>query len=335
MEDLQAFAGLGQHPCRGHAGLDYATRRLLANSLAPASQQAYRTGQTCYRRFCASFGLPETPATDATLAYFIGHMSRAGLSLSTAKMYLAAVRRLHLQHGFAMPPGLPPLAATALQGYQARGVPCGPLRPRLALTPDLLLRLKASLIAGPLCIWDQRCVWAAVTLAFFCGLRASDYLRSAPGRGLLRLDLYVSAARCSARLRLQKTRQHGAPQWVSAPATGTALCPVRSLGSYCAARDQHFPQNRPLFLLHDGGPLTPARLNQILREALGDGFSTHSLRIGIATAATAVGVDDATVQRLGRWRSSAFNGYVRGLRPDIERALLAVASAADLSSRDQ
>ena len=71
------FAGFpvpAQHPCRGHRALDHATRQLLDNSLAPASHQAYHTGQACYRQFCAAFGLVETPATDATLTYFVGHL---------------------------------------------------------------------------------------------------------------------------------------------------------------------------------------------------------------------------------------------------------------------
>ena len=262
------FPGPSAHPCRGDRQLDQATRRLLANSLAPASQQAYSTGQVCYRQFCATFRLGETPATDSTLTYFIGHMHGRGLSLATARQYLAAVRRLHLQRGFPMPPGLPPYAATALQGYQQRGVPASPQRERHAITADRLMQLKAGLIRTVPSLWDQRCIWAAVTLGFFCALRASEYLGTSPGRGLRREDLHVSPARCSARLRIQKTQQHGPYTWVSAPANGSAICPVRSLGSFCMARDRRHSPATPLFLLHDGTPLTPSHLNRVLRSVL-------------------------------------------------------------------
>ena len=119
-----------------------------------------RAGQACYRQFCASFGIAETPASDATLTY----------SLPTARQYLAAVRRLHLQHGVPLPPGLPPYAEAALQVYQTRGIQQQPGRLRHALIGHRLVRFKAGLIGTALCVWDQRCLWAApvaVTLAFF------------------------------------------------------------------------------------------------------------------------------------------------------------------------
>ena len=224
-----------------------------------------------------------------------------------------------------MPPGLPPYAATALHGFQSRGTPARPSRPRHAITAGLLVRLKAGLIAAVPGAWDQRCIWAAVTLAFFGALRVSEYLGTGPDRGLRRHDLCITPYNCSVRLIIQKNHQFGPATWVSAPATGNAICPVRSLGAYCAARDQRHATDRPLFILHGGSPLTPSHLNRVLRTVLGEGYSSHSLRIGLATAAAESGVDDVTIQRLGRWRSGAFNGYVRARRPDVDRALLTIA----------
>jgi hypothetical protein len=40
-------------------------------------------------------------------------------------------------------------------------------------------------------------------------------------------------------------------------------------------------------------------------------FSTHSCRVGGATALGAAGVPDYLIQNLGRWKSLAFLGYVR------------------------
>ena len=132
-EGFRGFPGPRGHPCLGHPALDRTTRQLLANSLAPASQRAYSAGQACYRQFCSTYGLPETPASDATLTYFIGHLRERGLSLATANSYLAAARRVHLRRGCPMPPGLPPFATAALRGFRERGAqpPCR--RPRLAI----------------------------------------------------------------------------------------------------------------------------------------------------------------------------------------------------------
>ena len=122
--------------------------------------------------------------------------------------------------------------------------------------------------------------------------------------------------------------QHGALTWATAPVNGGDICPVRSLRAYCAARDQRHAAGRPLFILQDGRPLSPSHLIRVLRTVLGAGHSSHSPRIELATAAAEAGVEDATIQRRGRWTSAAFQGYIRSQRPDADRALLAIAGAS-------
>ena len=82
-------------------------------------------------------------------------------------------------------------------------------------------------------------------------------------------------------------------------------------------------------------PLTPSYLNRILRTVLGEGYSSHSLRIGLATTAAEAGIDDVTIQRLGRWQSAAFNGYVRSRRPEIDRALITIGRSYSATPRAQ
>lgn len=41
------------------------------------------------------------------------------------------------------------------------------------------------------------------------------------------------------------------------------------------------------------------------------GFCGHSFRIGVATTATIKGVEDSTIQTLGRWESLAYLRFVR------------------------
>ena len=319
------FSADGQHPCARDAELASTTRGLLANSLAGASQRAYAAGQDCFLGFCRQFDICPVPISDESLAYFVGYMRRRGLALATARLYLAAVRRLHLQWGRPLPAGLPPFTDAAVRGYSQRMVRPA-TRPRHALTVERLCLLKTRLPLVVASIWDQRCIWAACTLAFYAGLRSSEYIVTAPGRGLRRCDVSVNLDSCIVRLGIRKTQQHGQPTHVTLPATGTDTCPVRSLSQYVVARDACYPVTAPLLLLQDGSALTRPALNAWLRATLGPGFSSHSLRIGLATSACEAGVSDDTIQQLGRWSSGAFHGYIRSQRPAVGRALRLVAS---------
>jgi hypothetical protein len=40
-------------------------------------------------------------------------------------------------------------------------------------------------------------------------------------------------------------------------------------------------------------------------------FNTHSFRIGAATSFSVLGKSDDEIERLGRWKSSAFSNYIR------------------------
>ena len=113
--------------------------------------------------------------------------------------------------------------------------------------------------------------------------------------------------------------------YIELPATETSTCPVRAMRYYCQARDAARPSSSALFVMESGARRTRWRLNGILRQSLGQGFSSHSLRFGLAASAAAAGVADNVLQRLGRWRSEAYNGYVRGRRQVVTAALRAVA----------
>ena len=76
----------------------------------------------------------------------------------------------------------------------------------------------------------------------------------------------------------------------------------------------------PLFCHFDKTPLSSYQFNAVLKKALtylnipAQGYKNHSLRIGMATALCADGRSGEEIKRMGRWKSSAFQGYIRVCR---------------------
>jgi len=80
----------------------------------------------------------------------------------------------------------------------------------------------------------------------------------------------------------------------------------------------------PLFLFHDGRPLTCASLTLWLcdilaSEGISGNFSNHSFRIGAALVVARNGIPVHQIQALGRWTSSAYLAYIRTPAESLSR----------------
>ena len=112
------------------------------------------------------------------------------------------------------------------------------------------------------------------------------------------------------------------------------------------ARDARLSANDP-FLSFPGNPRQPrqrlqyARLNSIIRHTAKlfglrpAGFSSHSFRIGGATHLRALGQDDGTIMRMGRWKSlPACLGYQAASTHANDRVLGLLSSPGNFTTRD-
>ena len=113
--------------------------------------------------------------------------------------------------------------------------------------------------------------------------------------------------------------------------TGDDLCPVAALAAYLAIRGQ---SQGPFFQLANSLPLTKEKFTSRVRNALGAiglnpaSYAGHSFHIGAATTAAEKGIEDSAIKALGRWKSEAFQAYIK-----MPRAKLAFFSRV-LSSPD-
>ena len=96
--------------------------------------------------------------------------------------------------------------------------------------------------------------------------------------------------------------------------TDQDVSPVRAIVAYLAARG-----SKPglLFILPDKRWLTctifSSAIDKILSEMHMDkgSYNMHSFQIGAATSAIKAGISDVQVKMLGRWKSDAYQCYVR------------------------
>ncbi len=274
-------------------------------------------GVSAYLRFCKCQHIPPLPASELTLRYFCAHISKR-LSSQTIKVYLAGIRLYHLEHGYS-----DPTTDTPLLSYLCTGIRRSlrkKARTRSPITFSNLRALKSQLSLSTFSSHDKLLYWAAFTLAFYGFLRVSEY--SCPttskfdkAKHLLRDDVTLSDSSFSVTLKCSKTDRFGTSHTILVGATGSSTCPVRAMSKFLTLR-QYGPSG-PLFTLSSGVYLTRSSVSATMKSLLRtaginpETFSSHSLRIGAATAAAEAGLPDHLIKTLGRWHSHAYQTYIR------------------------
>ena len=298
----------------------------LDNSLAPSTRLTYRQGTTQYQRFCTKFNVsPPYPLSESTLCSFAAYLATINLCPQTIKTYLSAIKHTHIMLGFPDPSTS--INASTLKLVQ-RGIARhhsqleAPARTRLPITPDILRQVK-SLWQPHQYEFNYIMLWASLCTAFFGFCRLGEITAPSsssfnPKEHLLFEDLAIdnpgNIQLITLRIKKSKTDQFRKGADIALARTGQDICPVAALLAYLAIRKGHAG---PLFHFEDGKYLTQASLTKHMREALTrlgideDLYAGHSLRIGAAITAAASGVQDATIKALGRWRSNAYQRYIR------------------------
>ena len=183
-------------------------------------------------------------------------------------------------------------------------------------------------------------LWAACCMGFFGFMRAGEFAVAQVSEfdpavslcpGDIAVDSHQNPTVVQVRLKQSKTDPFRRGVSIFLGRTWADLCPVTAVLAYVAVRPA---VNGPLFVFKDGSFLTRDRLVSAIRRALTAagmdtaGFSGHSFRIGAATTAALVGLEDSTIQMLGRWESAAYQRYLR-----TPREALAAISARLVSQQ--
>ena len=209
------------------------------------------------------------------------------------------------------------------------------------ITIDLLARMLEITDNEPGAL-----LWRAIlSLAFFAGLRGSEYLPDCYAGHTPKIGRFSFPKTTKPILHYtvprSKTMVHGFT--IPLGCTGAPLCPYCAIINYLQARqsDGTLSRSAPLFLHSNGKHITKDQMNAKLRHlgsAIGlanANFSTHSLRAGAATTAAELGFKDWEIMKLGGWHSATYRSYIRKLDLHQARfpARLVAAAPALMSGR--
>jgi hypothetical protein len=117
--------------------------------------------------------------------------------------------------------------------------------------------------------------------------------------------------------------------------TNSALCPKCQLARYLKRRQYLFQGSASTdscFINDNGAPLTRADflryLNITLTAAGFDNklYTGHSFRIGAATSAASVRIEDHLIKTMGRWSSDSYCRYIQTPASALHSAQVSLAS---------
>ena len=283
-------------------------RRRVADALENAqsvnTRRNYAGQFRKFRAWCEREGYAPMPALPVMVAAYAARLADEGKSLSTIRLAVAAIADAHRRAGLESPVNAG--VSEALRGL-ARQVGASQKQAK-PLDVDALAAIKATALTprrsrgGALesegaALRRGRLDIALASALSDAGLRVSeavqltwrDVLDAEDGAGLL----YITRS---------KTDQEGEGAYVAiTPETLEALKQLRqdSVSSISGAMPD---ADAPVFGLSKSQ--ISRRVNSMARAAgLGDGYSSHSGRVGLAIRMTRRGAPLQAVQTHGRWKS--------------------------------
>ena len=283
-----------------------AVTEAVQRSRKPATRRMYESAWRRFRSWAEGEGAEALPAEPLTVAAYLAHRAGAGRAMATVAMDRKAISHYHRRAGFATPTATEGVRRTyAGLVNQAAEDGRNESRQARALTAEVLEAIRRTVHrprSGP------------------TGRTESEY------RARVRGDIDIAIASVMRDAMLRRSEAAGL-RWrdVRFVADGTARVTVRSsktsavpavlyVGPEAAAalRKVHpgnvVRQDR-VFGLRTGRAISNRVAAMARAAGLGEGFSGHSPRVGMARDLTAAGVGLTAIMVAGRWKSERMPAY--------------------------
>ena len=165
-----------QQPKLDLTTLQEALQSYYHQGLAASTHRTYSVGTQNYLSFCKQMHSPPLPTSEQTLLLYITHLGQLNLAHKTIKVYLSAVRNLHLTSGHfkVFESQLSPRLERVLKGIKSSQAKTNPSRIRLPFTSSIMYKIRSVLANSP-CDYNNIMLWTACCRAFFGFLRCSEF----------------------------------------------------------------------------------------------------------------------------------------------------------------
>lgn len=280
---------------------------------------SYKNALCHYRCFHATYhaATPLLPVSVEQLTQFIVVCTHRQLQPATITSYLSAIAYVHRVLNLVSPTDSF-IVKKLLHGLRRSSN----FDKRLPFTVPQLIQLTNALTQFTHSTFSYVLFKAMFLLAFFGLFRVGEIASTRHGAPniiqrkdvFLRTNLPGKLSHIDIKLHSYKHSQGHSTLVPVKRQHPKAVCPVRALVRYLRLSPH---SSRSLFCDISGNPVSAASFRAILRKCIihcnldPSLYTAHSFRIGGATHAHSVNFSPTDIQRLGRWRSSAYLKYIR------------------------
>ena len=291
-------------------------------SIAASTHAAYGSALNSYLEFTRNHGFPTDPTPD-TLSFYITYTSHY-IKPDSVDSYVSGVCH-------ELEPYFPDVRLSRKSALVKRTMTgCrrmygSPRRQRRNLTTHDLDSVVSHHHTNP--SHDDKLFCAMLLSGFFALMRLGELANpdnlklQDPRRVIRRSSVEVTPNDYSFFLPGHKGDRFFDGNTIIIPKNNDRHDPHGHFTSYLLSRDEKFPLLSPLWLRDDGAIPTRSWFTRRLHRFFDSSVGGHSMRAGGATLLAELGTPPHLIQAIGRWKSDAFEAYIR-THPVLIQALL-------------